>query len=128
MWVAPVLPPTTTTTVSDGGSVVPLALKTSYASLASIFCWFGPPLASAELIPPMARLTRKRPIVAANHRPTTGKRWRALHIAIRTVSGSRPLVADEAEPPVSAGVDIRRSLPVIVLGWGESTGRYAERP
>ena len=30
------------------------------------------------------------PIVATNHRAATGHRWRALHIATRTVAGSRP--------------------------------------
>ena len=36
------------------------------------------------------RAARNRPMVAANHRTTTGQRWRALHIATRTVAGSRP--------------------------------------
>ena len=30
-------------------------------------------------------------MVATNHSAATGQRWRALHIATRTVAGSRPI-------------------------------------
>ena len=38
-------------------------------------------------VPPIARLAANRPIVKANQRPKTGQRWRALHVATRTVRG-----------------------------------------
>jgi hypothetical protein len=37
----------------------------------------------------MTRLAPNKPIVAVNQRATTAQRWRALHIAMRTVAGAR---------------------------------------
>src|SRR5262245_17235620 len=61
-------------------SAVPEALKTSNASDDSktSSCWL--PLlatASAERVPPAARLAPNVPIVSTNHSATTGQRWRA---------------------------------------------------
>jgi hypothetical protein len=41
------------------------------------------------LIPPIDWLATNNPIVAMNHTTITGQRWRALHMATRTVAGSR---------------------------------------
>ena len=38
-------------------------------------------------MPPIAMLDPNRPIVNTNHAATTGQRWRALHVATRTVNG-----------------------------------------
>src|SRR6478735_5639260 len=88
--VAPGAPPTTTMTCSNG-SFVPPALKTSYALLASICFSFGFAFASEALIPPIEMLITRSPTVATNHSAATGHRCRALHIAMRTVAGSRPV-------------------------------------
>ena len=72
------------------GSFSPPALKTCRASANSTLSSFGPPLISAALIPPIAMLATMSPIVATNHKAATGHRCRALHIAMRTVAGSRP--------------------------------------
>ena len=83
----------TTTKRSNGGSDVPPAPKTSYAFWASTVSSFGFPLASRLRIPPIWSLSTKMPIVTTNQRTITGQRWRALHIAIRTVAGSREAMA-----------------------------------
>src|SRR6188472_4147096 len=43
-------------------------------------------------MPPPTRLRTNSPIVPTNQTAATGQRWRELHIAIRTVAGSRILV------------------------------------
>ena len=61
-------PPATTTRNCSYGSLVPPALKTSYASLASSWRSFGSALTSPASMPPIAMLATNSPIVAANQR------------------------------------------------------------
>ena len=78
----------TIVTSSDGVALPPTS-KTAYALADSVCAWFGLPLGSSARIPPMAWLTMNSPIIAMNQPAKTGQRWRALHIATRTVAGSR---------------------------------------
>ena len=82
----------TTIVTSSVGVVSPPALKTAYALADSVWAWFGLPFGSSALMPPIARLRTNRPIVARNQPANTGQRWRELHIATRTVAGSRDMV------------------------------------
>src|SRR4029450_3127620 len=58
------------------------------ASAASYFARSSFETASAELMPPAARLPANRPIVATNQRAKTIQRRRALQSATRTVHGT----------------------------------------
>ena len=92
-------------------SSVPDALKTSYARPDSYVGALSSETAFSASVPPAARLMRKIPIVATNHRARTGQRWRALKVATRTVQGGRwrggrchvPSVARDGARPVPSG-------------------------
>ncbi len=72
-----------------GSSVVPEALKTSYARPDSYSGALSSWTAFSASVPPAARLRTKIPIVATNHNAMTGQRWAALKDATRTVQGGR---------------------------------------
>src|SRR5690349_598776 len=79
-----------TSVTSSVGVFVPPAPKTAYALDDSVWAWLGFPFGSSVLMPPVAWLRTNSPIVAMNQPAKTGQRWRELHIAMRTVAGSRP--------------------------------------
>src|SRR5262245_54226546 len=58
------------------------------ASAASYFARSSFETASAESVPPAARLAPNNPIVPTNQRAKTNHRWRALQSAMRTVQGT----------------------------------------
>ena len=58
----------------------------------SVWAWLGFPLGSSALMPPPRMLSTNSPIVPTNQIANTGQRWRELHIATRTVAGSRIFV------------------------------------
>ena len=84
----------TTIVTSSVGVLFPPAPKTVYALADSVCASFGLPFGSSALMPPIDWLRTNRPMVAMNQPAKTGQRWRALHIAIRTVAGSRDRLGD----------------------------------